>query len=97
MRCKIDISNSRLVRLGLFYRKTLAFKDIQSVSICPLKLTLLDEIGLVAFGLGDIEFWVHETDNGWRGLVSFLQLSERLPQDWYAQVEAGKVFEIILD
>ncbi|MCG7899205.1 MAG: hypothetical protein JAY85_12220, partial [Candidatus Thiodiazotropha weberae] len=57
--------------------------------------TLFDELSII-FDTPDGPVYVTEVDPGFVPLIEALALDKQLPENWYVQVEAGRIFRLSL-
>ncbi|MCG8074490.1 MAG: hypothetical protein N0C86_21185, partial [Candidatus Thiodiazotropha taylori] len=56
---------------------------------------LFDEL-LIVFDTPDGPVYATEMDPGFVPLIEAFELDKQLPEDWYVQVETGRIFSLTL-
>ncbi|MCG8489628.1 MAG: hypothetical protein MI756_19325 [Chromatiales bacterium] len=75
--------------------KEYPWHTLSKATISRATPTLFDELSIV-FDTPDGQVYVTEVDPGFAPLIEALTLDKQLPEDWYVQVEAGRVFTVSL-
>ncbi|MBV2091162.1 MAG: hypothetical protein KUF72_09750 [Candidatus Thiodiazotropha sp. (ex Ctena orbiculata)] len=92
---KIDTVRGSLINQHTTPAREYQWQDLSKITISRASPTLFDELSIV-FDTPDGPVYVTEVDPGFAQLIDALSLDKQLPDDWYIQVEAGRIFRLSL-
>lgn len=94
-RVRIDTDRGLLIDQHASPTKEYQWATLTKATISRATPALFDELSIV-FDTPDGQVYVTEVDPGFVPLIEALALDKQLPDDWYVQVETGRVFAVSL-
>ncbi|MCG7909375.1 MAG: hypothetical protein JAY82_06325 [Candidatus Thiodiazotropha taylori] len=92
---KIDTVRGSLINQHTTPARVYQWQNLSKATISRATPTLFDELSIV-FDTPDGPVYVTEVDPGFTPLIEALELDKQLPEDWYVQVETGRIFSLTL-
>ncbi|MEW8223797.1 MAG: hypothetical protein AB2729_15765 [Candidatus Thiodiazotropha taylori] len=92
---KIDTVRGSLINQHTTPARVYSWQSLSNATISRATPTLFDEL-LIVFDTPDGPVYATEVDPGFVPLIEAFELDKQLPEDWYVQVETGRVFSLIL-
>jgi hypothetical protein len=92
---RIDTGRGSLIDQNASPTKEYQWHTLSKATISRATPALFDEISIV-FDTPDGQVYVTEVDPGFVPLIKALAFDKQLPDDWYVQVETGRVFTVSL-
>ncbi|MCG7896100.1 MAG: hypothetical protein JAY84_01180 [Candidatus Thiodiazotropha taylori] len=92
---KIDTVRGSLINQHTTPAREYSWQSLSNATISRATPTLFDELMIVS-DTPDGPVYVTEVDPGFARLIDALSLDKQLPDDWYIQVEAGRIFRLSL-
>ncbi|ODB93642.1 hypothetical protein A3194_02865 [Candidatus Thiodiazotropha endoloripes] len=92
---KIDRVRESLINQHTTPAREYQWQSLSTATISRATPTLFDELSII-FDTPDGPVYVTEVDPGFVPLIEALALDKQLPENWYVQVEAGRIFRLSL-
>ncbi|MEW8497521.1 MAG: hypothetical protein AB2699_03365 [Candidatus Thiodiazotropha taylori] len=92
---KVDTVRGSLINQHTTPAREYSWQSLSNATISRATPTLFDEL-LIVFDTPDGPVYVTEVDPGFVPLIEAFELDKQLPEDWYVQVETGRIFSLTL-